>query len=202
MGTFGILFLLVYQWSPQIFSSDGIFVISNVYFDRSMSVTYSLNFIYMQRNLLTWGNISSKGKVWKFLSKISVNSVLTRSFIMGFNAANNGSHVFTLVELILVLPEKQHTFSVNEEQKVSIWIILRKKKLHTHATTVLSSLWYHQRFNSIPCSLCIPYQLTPVITAIYIYADKLLVLRINLPLFSTVVPAVYLCFCPVGLSLL
>jgi len=27
MGTFGILFLLVYPWSPQIFSFVGIFVI-------------------------------------------------------------------------------------------------------------------------------------------------------------------------------
>ena len=34
MGTFGILFILVYPWSPQIFSSVGIFVILNVYFDR------------------------------------------------------------------------------------------------------------------------------------------------------------------------
>jgi hypothetical protein len=31
-----ILFLLVYPWSPQIFSSFGIFVIRNVYFDRTI----------------------------------------------------------------------------------------------------------------------------------------------------------------------
>ena len=36
MGTFGILFLLVYPSSPQIFSSVGIFVIRNVYFDRTI----------------------------------------------------------------------------------------------------------------------------------------------------------------------
>ena len=105
------------------------------------------------------GNISSKGKVWKFLSRISVNAVLTRSSIMGFTIGKNG------LQLTLMIPsrmfsEKQQTFSVNEEDKVSIWIILRENNLHTHATTVLTSLSYQQRFNSIPCSLWIPYQLT------------------------------------------
>ena len=35
MGTFGILFLMVYPWSPQEIRSIGSFDISNVYFDRT-----------------------------------------------------------------------------------------------------------------------------------------------------------------------
>ena len=36
MGTFSILFPMLYPWSPQKFSSVGIVVISNVYFDRTI----------------------------------------------------------------------------------------------------------------------------------------------------------------------
>ena len=36
MGSMGTLFQMVYPWSPQKISSVGIFVISNVYFDRTI----------------------------------------------------------------------------------------------------------------------------------------------------------------------
>ena len=101
MGTFGILFLLVYPWSLQIFSSVGIFYLKCLFLSGLISVILSLSFtrnhIVMhrtQRNLLnnSSGNTPPKNMVFRYsrrpqtaLSKWRIFSLVPKIVFLGAN---------------------------------------------------------------------------------------------------------------------